>query len=298
MTWADWFKAGNVGRRRISRPRLRSQGQSQSSDHRGDRAGAEQSRGSRRAPGQPQADQPGVAAGAIAGVTTVLERILEGQDPRDAAWRSRSPSMGGSGDRMAICWAVFGQAPDLSLGIDPIEPAKLYHCVPGARFRFSPATACAAARGVPHLQRLQQVPGPGRLRLRAGDHRRRHLQPCHGHGRGPAERRSPGRLRRPVDCDALFGAERQQVRDLRRLRGADLGLADLPEGAGNDAAVRLHRPPATSRRRSRRCTIAAGESVHDVAYRAYRAGDAAPRQDAPATPPPPSDMRLAFPPST
>ena len=41
-----------------------------------------------------------------------------------------------------------------------------------------------------------------------------------------------------------------------------------------------------------------GELVHDVAYRAYLAVMAHRGQKPPASPPPPSAIRLAFPPST
>lgn len=58
-------------------------------------------------------------------MTTVLNTYWKSQDPANPV--PPSPSMGGTGDRMAICWTLFGEAPDLSLGIDSIDPAKLYH---------------------------------------------------------------------------------------------------------------------------------------------------------------------------
>src|SRR5262249_48974034 len=51
-------------------------------------------------------------------------------------WSDRSvnfpfPSMGGSGDRMALCWAVLGEAPDLSIGIEQGKDDALYHACQG-----------------------------------------------------------------------------------------------------------------------------------------------------------------------
>lgn len=67
-----------------------------------------------------------VAAGSIAGITRVLSGF----------WTSEttafpSPSMYGSGDRVSICWAVFGQFPDLTQGIAEKTPGVLYHACQG-----------------------------------------------------------------------------------------------------------------------------------------------------------------------
>ncbi len=67
-----------------------------------------------------------VVAGAIKGVTTVLNDYWNGKTATFPF-----PSMSGSGDRMSLCWAVFGKAPDLSLGIEPKTPGILYHACQG-----------------------------------------------------------------------------------------------------------------------------------------------------------------------
>ena len=72
------------------------------------------------------------STGAIAGVTRVLNDYF--QNPKTAF---PYPSMGGSGDRMSICWAVFGKIPDISLGVtSPAYPPlnrheHLYHACQG-----------------------------------------------------------------------------------------------------------------------------------------------------------------------
>jgi hypothetical protein len=63
-----------------------------------------------------------IASGAIAGITRVLADFWT---KKDTAFPS--PSMYGSGDRVSICWAIFGKYPDLSKGIAAREPGTLYH---------------------------------------------------------------------------------------------------------------------------------------------------------------------------
>ena len=67
-----------------------------------------------------------VAAGSLYGVTRVL----------NAFWSDPSagfpfPAMGGTGDRMALCWAVLGRGPSLRGGIEPAPPAPYHHACQG-----------------------------------------------------------------------------------------------------------------------------------------------------------------------
>ncbi|MES2208098.1 MAG: ferritin-like domain-containing protein [Pseudomonadota bacterium] len=80
-----------------------------------------------------------ISVGAIAGITTVL----------DDYWKDQSsqfpyPSMVGSGDRVSICWAIFGKAPDLSVGVGAPVEGKLYHACQGLSLDGSDASNCAA----------------------------------------------------------------------------------------------------------------------------------------------------------
>jgi hypothetical protein len=63
-----------------------------------------------------------VAAGSIAGITRVLSGFWT-----DETTSFPSPSMYGSGDRVSICWAVFGQFPDLTKGVEDKTAGVLYH---------------------------------------------------------------------------------------------------------------------------------------------------------------------------
>ena len=67
-----------------------------------------------------------VVAGAIKGVTSVLDSYWNGQTKTFPF-----PSMSGSGDRMSLCWAIFGMAPDLAMGVTPKTPGILYHACQG-----------------------------------------------------------------------------------------------------------------------------------------------------------------------
>jgi hypothetical protein len=76
-----------------------------------------------------------IATGAIAGITRVLKDFWTNEE---AAFPS--PSMYGSGDRVSICWAIFGAAPDLSVGVDPRIPGTLYHACQGLNLDPAPAS--------------------------------------------------------------------------------------------------------------------------------------------------------------
>ncbi|OLE53228.1 MAG: hypothetical protein AUG51_14140 [Acidobacteria bacterium 13_1_20CM_3_53_8] len=78
-----------------------------------------------------------VAAGSIAGITRVLSDF----------WASETtsfpnPSMYGSGDRVSICWAIFGQYPDITKGIVDKTPGTLYHACQALDID-SPDNSCA-----------------------------------------------------------------------------------------------------------------------------------------------------------
>jgi hypothetical protein len=63
-----------------------------------------------------------VAAGSIAGITRVLSGFWTNE-----LTSFPSPSMYGSGDRVSICWAIFGQYPDITRGIVDKTGGTLYH---------------------------------------------------------------------------------------------------------------------------------------------------------------------------
>ncbi len=86
--------------------------------------------------------------GAIKGVTTVLDDYWNPATPGSTV-SFPFPSMAGSGDRMSTCWAVFGKAPDLSIGIDPPTSLMINHACQGlisdGPDRFKGNNSCAEA---------------------------------------------------------------------------------------------------------------------------------------------------------
>ena len=81
--------------------------------------------------------------GAIAGVTTVLDDYWDAAKQKQKPVQFPMPSMGGSGDRMAICWAVFGKAPDLSIGLDAPAADTLYHACQSLDWNGAGTNDCA-----------------------------------------------------------------------------------------------------------------------------------------------------------
>jgi hypothetical protein len=78
-----------------------------------------------------------VATGSIAGITRVLSGFWT-----DETTSFPSPSMYGSGDRVSICWAVFGQYPDISKGIVDKTGGILYHACQALDLE-NPGNSCA-----------------------------------------------------------------------------------------------------------------------------------------------------------
>lgn len=71
------------------------------------------------------------ATGAIKGIITVLNDYWSADDKGKTQFPF--PSMGGSGDRMSICWAIYGRAPELEKGIKnrPSGKTHLNHACQG-----------------------------------------------------------------------------------------------------------------------------------------------------------------------
>jgi hypothetical protein len=78
-----------------------------------------------------------VAAGSIAGITRVLSGFWTNE-----ITSFPSPSMYGSGDRVSICWAVFGKYPDITQGIVDKTGGTLYHACQALSLD-TPGNSCA-----------------------------------------------------------------------------------------------------------------------------------------------------------
>ncbi|KZN38157.1 hypothetical protein N474_01205 [Pseudoalteromonas luteoviolacea CPMOR-2] len=69
------------------------------------------------------------AVGTLKGLTTSLDRYWSGETSEFPG-----PAMGGSGDRVSICWAATGLAPNLVSGIAPSQEDALYHACQGMSY--------------------------------------------------------------------------------------------------------------------------------------------------------------------
>lgn len=78
------------------------------------------------------------AAGSIAGITRVLGGFWTAETTGFP-----SPSMYGSGDRVSICWAVFGRYPDITAGIAAKTAGELYHACQGLELSGARGDTCA-----------------------------------------------------------------------------------------------------------------------------------------------------------
>jgi hypothetical protein len=289
-TWADWFAAGNVWKKEdLQAPDYQPDGY----------------------PGVPSTQAIAqalnnlalpdvraknhaliskVAAGAIAGVTTVLNEYWKSQDPAHPV-AFPSPSMAGAGDRMAICWALFGEPPDLSLGIDPIDGSKLYHACQALDLAATGANQCAEPAVFHTCRGSNQCKAQGGCGF---------VQKTTGGGicgsmaiRGPLSACGA-----PTTDDTLYSAPSDN-------KCATLGGCAIPISASQiyptSGTMQLfdfsqdgkHSPEPLGK-----IEFAKGEGVHAVAYRAYLQVMQHRGKPAPAEPPPPTDVRLAFPPST
>ncbi|QSJ15514.1 hypothetical protein JYQ62_27290 [Nostoc sp. UHCC 0702] len=220
------------------------------------------------------------AVGAIAGITTVLDNYWQNPD-----LGFPYPSMVGSGDRVSISWAIFGKAPDLSLGIGlPEDTNKLYHACQGLDIE-NPDDTSEAPVQVFHTCRgsnkCKAQGGCGFAQLDSGGGSCRHMpvakptipkeenlysSPSHN------KCKSFGGCAIPISASQLFPKE---------------GMMRIYNFVGP-----RHEPNCINK-----MSFKLGDNVYDKAWEAYTQVMAA-RGQKPGEKPKPSDLRLAFPPST
>ena len=238
------------------------------------------------------------AAGSIAGVTTVLNDYWAMPDQTFPY-----PSMAGSGDRMAICWAIFGQAPDLSIGLGARDPKLLYHTCQALGIE-TPGNECAAVAVFHACKGSNSCKAEGgcgfvHTTTSGGGLCGSQAFKARESGCGaPPPNADPATYSAPSDnkC-ATFGGCASPISASQILPPAvDADKKPLPFGT----MLVFDFGPAPGFAPTKIGTLqwTKGEKVHDVAYKAYRQVMEARGVEVPAEPPPPNDLRLAFPPST
>jgi hypothetical protein len=267
------------------------------------------------------------SAGAIAGVTTVLNTY----------WNNPSvgfpfPSMAGSGDRMSICWAIFGKTPELSLGIKEKQDGILYHACQGLNLdpnNPSDANTCAGVEVFHTCKGSNTCKAEGGCGFVAGGgcgaSVRKSSSGGHGCGRGSGAAESGcgsriGMLKatKSAAYKAAEGATANKV---------EATCAPLPVSAPTDNKCGGHGGCAVPISASQlfpdpnnkyiymnlfdfgpgpdfspiqfgRMGYKEGDMVYDKAWEAYTKVLENRQQPIPPNPPKPSDIRLALPPST
>ena len=247
-----------------------------------------------------------IATGAIAGITTVL----------DDFWANPGvgfpfPSMGGSGDRLMMCWAVFGQLPDLSKGVQPIKDGVLYHACQGLDLNYpstaDPATcasaeiyhncrgsnSCKAQGGCGFVQQVGQSKSCGSsvMSLKTAENL------CGGPT--PPKPTTQTVYSAPGDnvCGSFGGCavpiSASQIYPVISGTGDNQVTSGVMElnNFGRQSPHPVEKIPDET------ITFNTGQMVHDIAWEAYTEVIKF-RKQTPPEKPEPSDIRLAFPPST
>lgn len=237
-----------------------------------------------------------VATGSIAGITRVLSGFWT-----DETTAFPSPSMYGSGDRVSICWAIFGQYPDITKGIAAKTPGVLYHacqaldlaqsgnsCAPVEVYHSCRGSnGCEAEGGCGFVQVV------GETKVLCGSKvLKNHLTPTHPL-RGmlkfysaPSDNACAGSggCAIPISASQLYPLPDSTKPDQKT------GKMELYDFVGETSEpVKL--PNAL--------TYSMGDKVYDVAWNAYiEVLKYRKTNPLPVKPAAPSDLRLAFPPST
>ncbi|POZ61813.1 ferritin-like domain-containing protein [Chromobacterium alticapitis] len=237
-----------------------------------------------------------VSVGAIAGITTVLNTYWENQKASFPY-----PSMVGSGDRVSLCWAVFGKAPDLSLGVGQREAGKLYHACQGMSLDGSSGSSCSSCAAIEIYHTCR---GSNSCKAEGGCG---FVQSDSGGGSCSAMRRAAPTLH--ASCGSQCGSPSPTPgSDVYSApsdnKCASFGGCAVPISASqlfpSQGEMKLYDfvgPQHHSEPLPKTLPFAVGEAVYDKAWQAYREVMAA-RQVNVSEPPNPTPLRVALPPST
>jgi hypothetical protein len=254
------------------------------------------------------------AIGAIAGVTTVLDTYWA---PPAGSVLFPYPSMAGSGDRMAIAWAVTGKTPDLAIGIDAPVPDTLKHACQGLDFENGGKNDCAQVaifHSCKGSNNCHAQGGCGFVQVTTGGGNCSGSAPTSSGGGGNCSsggncgtvlstRAFGGNCGWPPPPPSTFYSAPSDN------KCSTLGGCAVPMSASQlyptEGVMQIFDFQTDSTTKAItsdpicRMRYKVGEAVHDVAYRAFEEVMTY-RQtwDEPKPKPKPNDLRLAFPPST
>lgn len=239
-----------------------------------------------------------IATGSISGMTTVLNDYWN-----VAGTKFPMPAMSGTGDRMSICWALFGKAPDLSIAPPNKKINTLYHACQG--MALDPNTPVqewgCASPAIYHTcigsNECRSEGGCGFVQSTAGG------GSCGGPSCGSKSLRGPA-AGADVLCGSkatLYGAPADNK--CRAFGGCAVPISAsqmYPDPKGQMEFYDFEKNPDgtwSSVPLPNKYTYQKGQLVHDVAWDAYTAVLESQKKPVPEKPLP-NDIRLAFPPST
>jgi hypothetical protein len=252
-----------------------------------------------------------VATGAIAGITSVLDQYWQ-----DSSVGFPFPSMGGSGDRLMMCWAVFGQVPDLSVPVQVrnADGTVLYHACQGVNLSEVPAdnncasaeiyhncrgsNSCKAEGGCGFVQQVGQSKSCGgsvmaqkiaEPLLLQGTKQNADKQPLYS---APGDNicGSMGGCAVPISASQVYPVI-TKLDDGTKVTSGVMQLNDFVKQ--DDGTYKTVTLPAGANE----ITFNTGDLVHDIAWEAY-CKVLEYRKVTPPAKPKTSDIRLVFPPST
>jgi hypothetical protein len=207
--------------------------------------------------------------------------------------------MGGSGDRMAICWAVFGKAPDLSIGLDPPQQDALYHACQSLDFDVLGTNTCAEV-AIFHTCR-----GSNGCRAQGGCG---FVQPVGGGGSCSKGLKTDTMLETRTfgGCNPFAGPDYSAPSDNKcgSFGGCAVPISayQLFPKSGTMQLFDFIKQSDGSYKSEElvgsKVLFAQGEPVHAVAYKAYQAVMTHRGKTVPDKPADPNTLRLVFPPST
>ncbi len=241
-----------------------------------------------------------VSAGSIYGITSVLNTYWQNQK-QDFPY----PSMVGSGDRISICWAITGKAPDLSVDVPLPDPAVLYHACQGMDLNAGAKDQNCAAIAVYHTCRgsngCHAQGGCGFVQPDSGG------GSCGGSGCGQSAKAAAATTTHgqnlcggPKPPASLYSAPSDN-------KCKSFGGCAVPISASqlypSSGSMQLYNFADTPEHKSEplpasdNLNFANGDAVYDVAWAAYQRVTkerGLPSGEKPA----PNDLRIAMPPST
>lgn len=244
------------------------------------------------------------AVGTIKGITTSLNTYWS---DRNAEFPS--PAMGGSGDRISICWSVTGKCPDLVTGIENQQKGVLYHACQGMAIDGPQSDSCAdvltyhSCKGSNDCKTqggcgfVQSAAGGGSCSSSAAK----------GVKSAPADNLCGGfgGCAVPISASQLYPAQDDHCYEMQLYKFGPAPAFKAEKIDWPELKARDMLPPVLVEKPT--MPYKPGEAVYDVAWRSYCAAKGLIDTGKPNThdrritmpePPAPSDIRLALPPST